>query len=97
MSHITYIPSDPEEDRRILEDIRAGKGLPPIRSNRPGEEKLSPLPEPAVHYDRPDSLYPDTIRLSFPDGKTVVYDRRIKQPGPRRYLNMPRHQKKGGR
>ena len=56
-----------------------------------------PLPEPAVHYDRPESLYPDTIRLSFPDGNTVVYDRRIKQPGPRKYLNMPRHQKKGAR
>ena len=58
--------------------------------------KERPLPEPAVHYDRPESLYPDSIRLSFPDGNTVVYDRRIKQPGPRRYLNMPRHQKKGG-
>ena len=96
MSHITYIPSDPEEDRKILEDIRAGKGLPPIRSNRP-VEKERPLPEPAVHYDREDSMYPDSIRLSFPNGQTVVYDRRIKQPGPRRYLNMPRHQKKGGR
>lgn len=58
--------------------------------------KERPLPEPAVHYDRPESLYPDSIRLSFLDGNTVVYDRRIKQPGPRRYLNMPRHQKKGG-
>ena len=58
--------------------------------------KERPLPEPAVHYDREDSMYPDSIRLSFPNGKTVVYDRRIKQPGPRRYLNMPRHKKKGG-
>lgn len=58
-------------------------------------QKERPLPEPAVHYDRPDSLYPDTIRLSFPDGKTIVYDRRIKQPSPKKYLNMPRHAKRG--
>ena len=55
-----------------------------------------PYPEPAVYFDRPESTYPDSIRLCFPDGKTIVYDRRIKQPNPKRYLNMPRHQKKGG-
>ena len=61
------------------------------------QEQQRPFNEPACHYDRPESLYPDSIRLSFPDGKTVVYDRRIKQPGPRKYLNMPRHEKRGGR
>ena len=60
-------------------------------------ERERPMPEPACHYERPESLYPDSIRLSFPDGMTVVYDRRIKQPGPRKYLNMPRHEKRGGR
>lgn len=64
------------------------------KTDKPVQEH--PLPVPAVHYDREDSMYPDSIRLSFPNGQTVVYDRRIKQPGPRRYLNMPRHQKKGG-
>ena len=54
-----------------------------------------PMPEPAVYYDRPESKYPDQIRLSFPDGRTIVYDRRIKQPSPKKYLNMPRHAKKG--
>ena len=54
-----------------------------------------PMPEPAVYYDRPESKYPDQIRLSFPDGKTIIYDRRIKQPSPKKYLNMPRHAKKG--
>lgn len=54
-----------------------------------------PLPEPAVYYDRPESRYPDQIRLSFPDGKTIIYDRRIKQPSAKKYLNMPRHAKKG--
>lgn len=73
----------------------AGIGYDPSGNPLP-VEKERPLPEPAVHYDREDSMYPDSIRLSFPNGQTVVYDRRIKQPGPRRYLNMPRHQKKGG-
>ena len=54
-----------------------------------------PMPEPAVYYDRPESKYPDQIRLSFPDGKTIVYDRRVKQPNPRKYLNMPKHAKRG--
>ena len=58
-------------------------------------EKNKPLPEPAVYYDRPESRYPDQIRLSFPDGKTIIYDRRIKQPSAKKYLNMPRHAKKG--
>lgn len=61
------------------------------------EQQEKPMDKPAVYYMGPESKYPDQIRLSFPDGNTVVYDRRIKQPGPRRYLNMPRHQKKGGR
>lgn len=97
MSHIRYIPSDPEEDRRLFEDLKAGKGLPPIRSNRPGEErkKQEPMENPAVNYMSPESKYPDTIRLSFPDGKTIIYDRRIKQPSAKKYLNMPKHAKKG--
>ena len=54
-----------------------------------------PMPEPAVYYDRPESRYPDQIRLSFPDGKTIIYDRRIKQPSAKKYLNMPKHAQKG--
>lgn len=54
-----------------------------------------PMPEPAVYYDRPESRYPDQVRLSFPDGKTIIYDRRIKQPRAKSYLNMPKHAKKG--
>ena len=56
-----------------------------------------PFPEPALYFDRSESVYPDTIRLSFPDGRTEIYDRRVKQPSPRKYLNMPnrRRRKKG--
>ncbi len=49
--------------------------------------RSAPLPEPAVYYDREDSRYPDRVRLSFPDGHTEIYDRRVNQPRPDRYLN----------
>lgn len=50
----------------------------------------APLPEPAVYYDREDSRYPDRVRLSFPDGHTEIYDRRVNQPRPDGYVNWPR-------
>ena len=53
-----------------------------------------PLPEPAVYYGRNTGNYPETIRLSFRDGHTEIYDRRVKQPSPRAYLNMPRRRRK---
>ena len=59
------------------------------------EQQQEPMEKPAVYYMSHESKYPDQIRLSFPDGKTIVYDRRIKQPSPKKYLNMPRHAKRG--
>ena len=55
-----------------------------------------PMPQPAVHFYEwnDEGKYPDVIRLSFSDGHTEIYDRRIKQPGPKRYLNIPKHQRK---
>ena len=37
----------------------------------------TPLPEPATYYDKPDSKYPDRIRVSFADGHTELYDKRV--------------------
>ena len=48
------------------------------------------LPEPAAYYDRTDSKYPDRIRLSFKDGHTEIYDRRVNQPRPTAYINYPK-------
>lgn len=46
-----------------------------ICSGRPGMlEKVVP------NYEHESSLYPESIRVSFSDGKTVLYDRRIEQP-----------------
>ena len=58
--------------------------IPKRRPRRP-----APLPEPATYYDRQGSRYPDRIRLSFADGHTEVYDRRVNQPRPNTYTNIP--------
>lgn len=52
-----------------------------------------PLPEPAVYYDRQDSKYPDRVRVSFADGHTEIYDRRVNQPQPVTYINDPRRRR----
>ena len=49
----------------------------------------APLPEPAAYYDRQDSQYPDRVRISFADGHTEIYDRRLNQPRPVQYVNDP--------
>ena len=56
--------------------------VPRRRRRRP-----APLPEPATYYDRQESRYPDRIRLSFSDGHTEIYDRRVNQPRPDAYVN----------
>lgn len=47
----------------------------------------TPLPQPAAYYDKPDSKYPDRLRVSFADGHTEIYDRRVNQPRPDGYVN----------
>ena len=63
-------------------------------SEKRRRRRLAPLPEPAVYYDRQDSKYPDRVRLSFPDGHTEVYDRRVNQPRPEAYVNNPTRRRK---
>ena len=58
--------------------------VPRRRRRRP-----APLPEPATYYDRAESKYPDRIRISFADGHTEIYDRRLNQPRPVQYVNDP--------
>lgn len=55
-----------------------------------------PLPQPAAHFYEwnEEGKYPDVIRVSFSDGHTEVYDRRLKMPRPARYLNQPLHRRK---
>ena len=52
------------------------------------------LPEPVPYYDHGGSQYPDRIRVSFADGHTEIYDRRLNQPRPDGYYNFPMRGKK---
>ena len=56
-------------------------------TERRRRRRPSALPEPATYYDRPESKYPDRVRLSFADGHTEIYDRRVNQPRPGAYIN----------
>ena len=40
------------------------------------------LPEVVSYYDHDFSIFPDSIRVSFEDGSTAVYDVRMTQPAP---------------
>lgn len=62
---------------------------PPKWTGRRRRRRPKMLPEPAGYYDRTESIYPDRVRISFEDGHTEVYDRRVNQPGPVTYNNQP--------
>ena len=40
------------------------------------------LPEAVPYYDHEWSAHPDSVRISFSDGSTAVYDIRVEQPHP---------------
>ena len=40
------------------------------------------LPEVVPYYEHDDSLYPEQIRVSFGNSKTIVYEIRVDQPAP---------------
>ena len=73
-------------------------GGEPTRPQRPRRaerrKKPAPLPEPVVYYGKSDTKDPETIRLSFADGHTEIYDRRVNQPRPDSYVNDPRRKRK---
>lgn len=45
-------------------------------------ERPELLPEPVPYYNHDFSVHPDSIRVSFGDGSTAVYDLRHDQPHP---------------
>ena len=45
-------------------------------------ERPKMMDKPAVHYEHKYSIHPETIRVSFEDGSTAVYDLRVNQPAP---------------
>ena len=54
-----------------------------MRPHRP-----HPMPTATMEYTDESSRVPDTIRVSFEDGTTAVYDRREDQPAPLVYRNI---------
>lgn len=40
------------------------------------------LPEAVPYYDHDWSVHPDSVRISFSDGSTAIYDIRVEQPHP---------------
>lgn len=45
-------------------------------------ERPELLPEAVPYYDTDFSFHPDSVRMSFSDGSTAVYDLRVEQPHP---------------
>ena len=52
------------------------------RRRRANPDKLKPLPEVVPIYEPEFLGHPGSIRVSFEDGSTAVYDIRIEQPHP---------------
>lgn len=45
-------------------------------------ERPKMMDKPVPQYEHKFSIQPDSIRVSFEDGSTAIYDRRINQPAP---------------
>ena len=78
-------PHMDQKDCLIRKDKQQEK--PRRRNKRP-----EIMPEPKGYYIHGDK-YPDTVRISFSDGHTEIYDRRISQPSPAGYVNNSRRGK----
>lgn len=46
-----------------------------------GNRKI-PLPNVSPIFEHEASDYPDAVRVSFPNGRTIVYTRQVQQPEP---------------
>ena len=45
-------------------------------------ERPELLPEAVPYYDTDFSFHPDSVRMSFSDGSTAIYDLRMNYPHP---------------
>lgn len=53
-----------------------------IRKEKEKERHPEMMPIPEPYYEHETSMYPESIRVSFRNGKTIIYDRRVEQPAP---------------
>ena len=61
-----------------------GDGFMEFLADKERKKETRPelLPGTVSYYDYDISKYPDRIRVSFSDGKTLVYEVRTEQPHP---------------
>lgn len=85
--------------KKMMNDLKAARGIEPFPETATPKKRHRSrpvvLPEPMPYYDRSSSQYPDRIRVSFEDGHTEIYDRRISYPTPGEYVNYPQRRRKG--
>ena len=95
---IIQIPAEipPDTVKRILDEAKDATTMEQQKRPRRADKRKypAPLPEPVVYYGRSSSQYPETIRMSFADGHTEIYDRRVNQPRPTAYLNDPNRRRR---
>ena len=85
----------PLDQLRELEEILYSCGRPEM------------LGKVVPNYEHESSMYPESVRVSFGDGKTIIYDRRVEQPAPvfeeniriirkwkQGYVNRPRRRRR---
>ena len=46
------------------------------------DQRPEMMGEIVANYEHETSMYPESIRASFKNGKTIIYDRRVEQPAP---------------
>lgn len=104
MIQVAYPPS--KSDRELIDKIKRGESIQMMTREeharlhgfkheaKPRRRNKRPeiMPEPKGYYIHGDK-YPDTVRISFSDGHTETYDRRISQPSPAGYVNNSRRGK----
>lgn len=81
--------------KKMVNDLKQARGIEQFQGGEPKKRRRSrpaPMPEPKPYYTHGDK-YPDSVRISFEDGHTEIYDRRISQPSPVGYVNNPRRGK----
>lgn len=84
------LPPLPKGQGLILVDSK--KEVPFYKKPRRRNKRPEIMPEPKGYYIHGDK-YPDTVRISFEDGHTEIYDRRVSQPSPAGYVNNSRRGK----
>lgn len=82
--------------KKMVNNLKAARGIEPFPETATPKKRHRSrpevMPQPKPYYTHGDK-YPDSVRISFEDGHTEIYDRRISQPSPVGYVNNSRRGK----